>query len=333
MFDSPCCWQYKRFSKTGNQMRAPGDQIIHKAAWLYYAQGMRQEDIADALGISRGTVVAYLKKARDIGAVSIRVPTGLFREDVLARRIEDHFGLRSVWIIPDGSDGTRMDFNIAAATVFLDLVKPHSKVGLSWGQTIYDLVEAMPISEIEGVSIIQMCGNIGTSFQYRPDYCTLELARRLWAFGENLYAPLVLSTPEMARALRREDTVRLQLERLKNCDMAIFSVGSCTPSSHVVKCGAMTEAELNHLTARGAVGQIAARMIDKNGVELDCDYNQRLIAMDLQDLKAIPTRLCVVNEAHKLDALLGGIAGEYISHLVVTSGVAAGLQKLMPMAA
>lgn len=311
-------------------MRAPGDQIIHKAAWLYYTQGMRQEDICEVLGISRGTVVTYLKKARDIGAVSIRVPTGLFREDVRARRIEDHFGLRSVWIIPDGSDGARMDFSIAAAMVFQDLLKPKNKVGLAWGQTIYDLVDAMPISEVEGVSIIQMCGNIGTSFQYRPDYCTLELARRLWAFGENLYAPLVLSTPEMAEALRREDTVRLQLDRLRNCDMAIFSVGSCTPSSHVVKCGAMTEAELMDLTGRGAVGQVAARMIDRNGLELDCSYNQRLIAMDLTDLRAIPTRLCVVNEVNKLDALQGAMAGGYVSHLVVTSSVAAGLAKHLP---
>lgn len=317
--------------KEGAEMRAPQEQLIHKAAWLYYVQGMRQEAVADALGISRGTVVGYLKRARDIGAVSIRVPTGLFRDDVLARRLEDAHGLAMAWIVPDGSDGPAFGFAQAAGMVLLDLLRPNSLMGLAWGETVYALVEALPMTEVEGLSILQMCGNLGTSFQYRPDYCTLEMARRLWAFGENLYAPLVLSSEALATAIRGEGTVRRQLARLSDCDLALFSVGSCGPGSHVVKSGAVTDAELKTLVASGAVAQINARMIDAAGAEIDCSYNRRLVAMELDDFRRIPRRLCLVPAVEKVAALRAALAGGHVSHLVITSSVAAELKRDLPV--
>lgn len=311
-------------------MRPPQDHIIHKAAWLYYGQGMRQEDIAEALGLSRATVINYLKRARDIGAVTIRVPAGLFRDDVLARRLEDALGLQMVWVIPDGSDGPAVDFARAAGMVLLDLVQPDSLMGLAWGETVYALVDALPMTEVQGLSILQMCGNLGTSFQYRPDYCTLEMARRLWAFGENLYAPLVLSSESLAAAIRGEDTVRRQLERLRDCDLALFSIGSCGAESHIVKSGAVSAAELAQLVAAGAVAQVNARMIGAEGAEIACPYNRRLVAMELDDLRRIPKRLCLVSGTEKVPALRAALAGGYVSHLVITGAVAAELGRDLP---
>lgn len=311
-------------------MRPPQEHIIHKAAWLYYGQGMRQEDIAEALGLSRATVINYLKRARDIGAVTIRVPAGLFRDDVLARRLEDALGLQMVWVIPDGSDGPAADFSLAAGMVLLDLVQPDSLMGLAWGETVYAMVDALPMTEVQGLSILQMCGNLGTSFQYRPDYCTLEMARRLWAFGENLYAPLVLSSESLASAIRGEDTVRRQLERLRDCDLALFSVGSCGAESHIVKSGAVSAAELAQLVAAGAVAQVNARMIGADGAEIACPYNRRLVAMELDDLRRIPKRLCLVSGTEKVPALRAALAGGYVSHLVITGAVATEIGRDLP---
>jgi DNA-binding transcriptional regulator LsrR (DeoR family) len=313
-------------------MRAPPEHMIHKAAWFYYIQGMRQEDIAEALGLSRATVINYLKRARDIGAVTIRVPAGLFRDDVLARQIEDTLGLQMVWVIPDGTDGPEVNFSQAAGMVLLDLLQPNSLMGLAWGETVFAMVEALPMTEIPGLSILQMCGNLGTSFQYRPDYCTLEMARRLWAFGENLYAPLVLSSEDLANKIKEEDTVKRQLERLRSCDLALFSVGSCGPEGHVVKSGTVGPEELTELTAKGAVAQVNARMIGRDGREIDCSYNRRLVAMELDEFAKIPTRLCIVSGTEKVAALKAALSGGYVSHLVMTASVAAELARDLPIA-
>lgn len=306
-------------------MRSPIEQLIHKAAWLYYGQGLRQEVVAEMLGISRGTVVNYLKRARDVGAVSIRMTSGVFREDVLARRLEELLGLETVWIIPDGSDGAPIDFALAAGAIFLELVNSGQKIALAWGETVYDIVDALPMVDMDRIQVMQMCGNLGAPFKYRPDQCTMELARRLRADGENIYAPLILSSEKLAKSLREEDIVRDQLERLRSCELAIFSPGSCTAKSHVVACGAMSAAELATLVKAGAVGLIAGRIIDAEGQEMDCSYNRRLISMDLAALRAVPRRLCVARSVDKVRAVSGALRGGFVSHLVVTSALATGL--------
>ena len=77
----------------------PADQIIHKAAWLYYTHGLRQDEVARRLDISRASVAMYLRKARESGIVTITTSTRLFNADVLARQLEDRFGLEAVWVV------------------------------------------------------------------------------------------------------------------------------------------------------------------------------------------------------------------------------------------
>ena len=67
----------------------PAEQLIHKAAWLYYAHGLRQDQVARQLNISRASVAMYLRKARETGIVNISTSTQLFTDDVLARKLED----------------------------------------------------------------------------------------------------------------------------------------------------------------------------------------------------------------------------------------------------
>lgn len=93
---------YVRVSVRKNSMpiRA-NDQIIHKAAWLYYTHGLRQDEVAQRLEISRASIAMYLRKAREMGIVTITTSTELFSDDVLARELEDAAGLTSVWIVPE----------------------------------------------------------------------------------------------------------------------------------------------------------------------------------------------------------------------------------------
>ncbi|MEO2037119.1 MAG: sigma factor-like helix-turn-helix DNA-binding protein, partial [Martelella sp.] len=44
----------------------PSDRILHKAAWLYYTHGLRQDEVAKQLDISRASVAMYLRRAREM---------------------------------------------------------------------------------------------------------------------------------------------------------------------------------------------------------------------------------------------------------------------------
>ena len=299
----------------------PGDQIVHKAAWLYYTHGLRQDEVARRLEISRASVALYLRKARETGIVTITTSTQLFASDVLARRVEDQFGLETVWIAPD-SDNQGGDIPLLAASVFLSMAKSGQKIGIAWGRTVYAIADAMSYADLQDVTVVQLCGNLGAPYSYRPDQCTMEIARRLNAKGLNFYAPLVLTNEALAHQLRNEPVIREQLSGIAECDLALFSIGMVDEDAHVVKCGAMTAEEIQTLRDQGAAGVIAGQMLDADGRWLECDYNHRVISADFSAIREIPARLVVVQEHDKLGPLKAALAGGFATHLVLTQSMA-----------
>ena len=111
----------------------------------------------------------------------------------------------------------------------------------------------MSYADLQDVTVVQLCGNLGAPYSYRPDQCTMEIARRLNAQGINFYAPLVLSTEELARDLRAEPVIREQLAGIPDCDLALYSVGTVDAESHVIKCGALSARRDRQRCARQAL--------------------------------------------------------------------------------
>jgi DNA-binding transcriptional regulator LsrR (DeoR family) len=300
------------------------DQILHKAAWLYYTHGLRQDEVAQRLNISRASVATYLRRARETGIVNIATSTQLFADDILARQLEDALGLTSVWIVPE--DRQAMDptaeMPVVAAAVFLELINKGDRVGVAWGRTVYHLADVMPYADLQGVTVVQLCGNLGAPYSYRPDQCTTEIARRLNAEGINVYAPLVLSSEQLAEALRAEPVIREQMATISDCQLALYSVGGIEDDSHLVKCGALTPEEMHALGETGAAGVIAGQVIDRDGQWLDCAHNRRCISADLDSIRAIGKRMMVVQEDGKFEPLVAAIKGGFASHLVVTTSMA-----------
>jgi DNA-binding transcriptional regulator LsrR (DeoR family) len=301
----------------------PAEQIIHKAAWLYYAHGLRQDEVARQLSISRASVAMYLRRARETGIVNISTSTQLFTDDVLARELEDALGLAAVWVAPQSPNGPDpAEVPVVAASVFLSLVTRGARIGVAWGRTVYAVADLMSFADLQDVTVVQLCGNLGAPYNYRPDQCTMEIARRLNAKGINFYAPLVLSSEELAAGLRAEPVIREQLDGISSCDLALYSIGTVDGDSHLVRCGALSAAEMEALRGQGASGVVAGRIIDGNGRSLDCSYNRRVISAELESLRPIPKRLVAVQEDSKFDALRAAIRGGLCSHLVVGAGMA-----------
>ncbi|PWE55925.1 hypothetical protein DEM27_10755 [Metarhizobium album] len=302
----------------------PADQIMHKAAWLYYTHGLRQDEVARHLDISRASVAMYLRRARENGVVTISTSTQLFAEDVLARELEDAIGLKGVWIVPE--DRQAMDpaseMPVVAAAVFLELINKGDRIGVAWGRTVYHIADVMPNADLQGVTVVQLCGNLGAPYNYRPDQCTTEIARRLNAEGINIYAPLVLSSEDLATALRNEPVIREQLASISDCNLVLYSVGGCESDSHLVRCGALTEEEMQALAEAGAGGVIAGQVIDRNGQRMECAHNRRCISADLSSIRSIPKRMMVVEEDAKFEPLVSALNGGFVSHLVVTASMA-----------
>ncbi|HMS35854.1 MAG TPA: MarR family transcriptional regulator, partial [Arachnia sp.] len=74
--------------------------LVVRAAWLYYEDGLTQAQVAARLFVSRQTVGRLLESARQHGIVRIELDPASLAAMRLATTVRDVFGLRDAIVVP-----------------------------------------------------------------------------------------------------------------------------------------------------------------------------------------------------------------------------------------
>ncbi|MGO4853573.1 sugar-binding transcriptional regulator [Phaeovulum sp. W22_SRMD_FR3] len=297
----------------------PSNRNVAEVAWLYYIKEMTQGEIAKALGLSRPTVISYLRLARERQIVCVKIAGEHFRLNAAADALKEKYALQSVQVVPnDGLTGTALARVVceAAAQFLPDFVEPGDQLGVSWGQTVWFVSESVPYWPVADLTVRQLIGSMANPLLPTSESCSTEIARRLSAACVNLNAPAVCTTASLAGVLRAEPIIAEQLANLVLCNKAIYSLSPCTPDTHVVQFKIATEAEISDYVKRGAIGIIAGRFIDPEGAPVLGPLDDRLIGADHATLAAM-NGLLVVSGLHKAEATIAGLRGGYANHLIV----------------
>lgn len=311
-----------------NLARVSGENAVIQVAWMYYHDGRNQQDIAEALGISRATVVNYLQVAREKGLIRITLDAPAFTTHRLALALCERFGLAGAYVVPDeGADIEAAFMRVArgAAMWLPDLLAPGDRLGVAWGRTVYELAEMIEANPFDNLTILQLVGSMATPYGFTAEACSTRLAQRLGARCLNLHAPAILSRAELARDLREEPILKAQLDQLETVNKLLFSVGTATADSHIVMSGLATPADLEWHVAAGAVGVICGRFIDRDGHQLPGPMEARMIGIPLDHLVGLEMGILVTPGLDKVAATQAAIRGGYVTHLVTGTSVAEAL--------
>lgn len=296
-------------------------------AILYYKDGLTQSEIAKRLKVSRATVVNHLRLAREQGIVDIRIAGSSFATNNLSKEIKAHFDLEDVYIVSNQILGEiknhRREENLMrqvariGAMALCDIVSEEDILGVAWGKTIQLVAEELPSVNKAGLIVFQMIGSMKSPLMVAAETCAINIAKRFAAECYTLPAPAILSSKQLADALRAEPIIRSQLEKLGNVNKSLFSLGSCLPRTHLVRSGIASQADLEWYVDNGAVGIICGRFIDKVGDPVVGPLDQRMIGIELDQLRAVQSGITVVSGLHKLEATIAAIKGGYTTHLVL----------------
>lgn len=313
-------------SKRRTSGQVSGDEIVVEAAWLYYHDGLNQTEIAERLQVSRATVVNYLQEAREKGYIRITLSPSVFTGHQLSHVFREKFGLTAAFIVPNGNGDelSRLKRVARGAAEWLpDLVEAGDRLGVAWGQTIYELAEALVASPIPDVDVVQLVGSMATPYGFTAEICSANLAQALGARCINLHAPAILTRADLAAQLRQEPIIANQIEALKHCNKAVFAAGSCSPQSHVVISGIASVEDLEVYASHGACGVLCGRFVDAYGKPVPGPLDDRMIGVELERLTGLDMGLLVSTGADKVKAMLAVLRGGYATHLVTDADTAA----------
>jgi len=307
-------------------------RLMTKVARMYYVLQYKQTQIAEQLDISQATISRLLKRAQEeqIIRINISIPTGIYSD--IEMNLEKAYGLKEVIVVDsvdDNEEQIMRDIGAAAAYYLEQTVKPSEIIGLSsWSKTLMAMVDAMnPLPKPAGAEVIQVLGGVGNpAVERHADHLVRRLAILVRGKAVFLPAPGVLASPEMKNLYLQDPYVASTIEMFPKITLCLVGIGSVEPSDMLASSGnVFSNEELDHLCQLGAVGDVCMRFFDADGNPVKNATSDRVIGMDLEQLRQVRRCVGVAGGERKIAAIRGALRGGYINVLITDINTAKAL--------
>ena len=150
-------------------------------------------------------------------------------------------------------------------------------------------------------------------------------------FNAKLYlipAPIIMSSAQMADAIKKENSVQEVTNMIRLASMTIIGIGGMDDSATIVKSSILNPSDFRLLAMKGAVGDVICHFIDKDGNLVDTEVDSRLVSVPLNTLKELDNVIGVAAGKHKLSAIHAALTGGYIDILITDEDTAAQLCRI-----
>ena len=294
-------------------------RLLAKIARMYHERGIRQPQIAADLHISQSRVSRLLRQASELGIVrtTVSLPSGVYTDT--EEKLQGRYHLLDSVVVDTDGDVVRA-LGAAAATYLAETLTSGDIVGISsWSSTLLAAVEAMrPKTGLAVTVVTQLVGGNGDP-RVQVDATRLidRFASLTGAQPEFLSTPGLVNDPVVRDALLTDPAVTGVLQIWNQLSVALIGVGSIQPSPLLQRSGnAIDPKQQAELMQLGAVGDVCLRFFDEDGNLINSAFNDRVLAITPEQLKAVPRRLGVAGGPEKLRAIAAAVKGGWINTLI-----------------
>jgi len=309
-------------------------QLTVKAAQMYYLDGLKQEEVAAKIGISRSLISMILTEARERGIVEVTVRDPSLNDEKLSSEFASQYAGTDFTVIPTSSRDAAARRKLVAqraADILARLLRKAEVVGLAWGRTCLELVQAFrPATELRDLIIVPL---IGGSSQIAPYFQINEMVRLLAQRSGGkpyfIHAPALVTGREERDLHLGSSSLRFIREKWSVMDVVVSGIGAVV-GEHPDRESYMGEAELfRDLTARRAAGDICTRYYDQEGRFIINEHYHRVVGVPVEGLKAAGTVLCMASGLEKAGAIEGALRTGVVKQLVMDEPTAQAAMDLI----
>ena len=303
-----------------------------EVAKMYYEQELTQADIASALGVSRPLISNMLHRAKELGIVNIEIRSPLRSDKELFNRLKKRYGLVDGLIIP--ANRNNLDFSlrnvVSQAALFVEKKLANcQRIGLGWGNTVSQLINLFHVDLIGMDNQRVACPLIGSMTSPSSDWHPNELARRLTERigGQTvwLHAPAFPGTKENYKNFQVTEEFQYIYKCWQKLDIALVEIEaypSVPDQATAIRFGFA-------LNTKQAVGGLLSYFYDISGKIIE-GKNDYVIRIPLDFLRKVKRIFLICSGNTKVQALLGALKMDIVTHLVTDDITANTMLELEP---
>ncbi|MGR0220391.1 sugar-binding transcriptional regulator [Agromyces sp. ZXT2-6] len=293
------------------------DELLSiRAAELYYEENKTQDEIGQALRLTRWKVGRLLAQAKQRGFIRIEILHPRARRLPIERRLREERGLDDAIVVSSAGVGSPDELQARtaqAAADYLTALRPVPRtLGVSWGRTLFEISQHLRNGWATGVNVVQINGGVSLNRRAGTAAATaVAIAQKGGGNATLLPSPAILEHLATKQAIESDRVVAGVIELARSADAYLFSAGPADHSSVHIESGYLTESDVDLLVQKGAVGDVVGRYIDADGNIVDSGLDARTVGLTLDELREGRLRIAVI----------AGRAKHPIADAVVRSGL------------
>src|SRR3954447_7799053 len=289
----------------------------------YFLEGRSKIEIAEEFDLSRFKVARLLDRALSSGLVRIEIRHQGEIDVDLSAQLRERFRLRHSIVI-DGADddllALRERVGRAAAQLLAEIVTPQDVLGLAWARSVSAMARALP--RLPGTPVVQLTGALTL-----PDGTdtSVDVVRDVAAVSGGVahcfYAPLTVADAATARALRQQPEVAPAFGQLPLVTKAVAGVGLWQAGQSTLY-DASTPQDQVALRDLGVCADISGVLVAADGTPVPTELAERMIALDADQMRAIPEVIVIPYGARKAAAVRAALRSGLVDGIVTHTSLA-----------
>ncbi len=279
-------------------LKADGDaSLATRAAWLYFAAGLTQSEIATRLNIESTKAHRLIARASREGMIRVFVEGPVAECVALENALAERFGLSFCRVAPDLGEG---DLPLKALSLegagFLRQILERGEdkvIGVGHGRTLAAVVEQMPQTPARGVQFVSLLGGLTRKFAANPFDVIHRLAERAYLLPVPVFANSVADKAVLMQQYGIADVSALA----RKASLLIVGIGQISGEGFLVSSGMIKPDEVVELKRVGACADLLGHFFSADGRVLETDLSARATSMSAAELRK-----------HRIVAIAGGQA-------------------------
>jgi len=299
-----------------------------RAAWLHYAGGYTQADVAKKLGVTNLKAHRLITRANKDGLVKVFIDGEVSECVELEHALSTQHSLDYCEVVPDLEEtGLPLRALGNAGAQYLKRALENTdtlSIGIGHGRTLASCVEFLPKSTALDKTIVSLLGGFSRTFSANPHDVIHSLAKKTGASAFVMPVPFFANTIENKRIILEQFGIAEVLDMARKTSLKMIGIGSVNSDASVVASVMMESEEMEEVERNGGVGEMLGHFFDEHGVLVKTDISDRTMGLAVEDL-AETNILAVAGGSVKVDAISAVLKSRLLSGLITDERTARAL--------
>lgn len=305
-------------TRPGAVLSGTDADLATRAAWMHFAGGMTQSQVADRLGITRLKAHRLIARATQDGVVRFFIDGEVVACVELETRLRERYGLGFCQVVPEvDHDSLPLKPLGMVGARFIQSVLERGEeklIGVGHGRTLAACVDHLPRMRAGKARFVSLLGGLTRKFSANPHDVIHRLAERTGAEAYVMPVPFIANTPEDRAVLMKQKGVGEVFALAGKAGMMVIGVGTVLREASLVATGMIERSEIDRVRRAGGAGEILGHFFDARGRPVDTDVSRRTLSLSVEELRG-----------RNIVAIAGGAAKVDALRAVLASGLARGL--------